>query len=142
VQAKSGDTVKVDYTGTLDDGSQFDTSVGFAPLEFTIGAGNVIPGFDRAVIGMSPGESKTARIPVEEAYGPHDENMVGLLNRNDFPPDLELEPGLILRVDHPSGETISVIRIVTVSESAVLVDANHPLAGKDLTFEIRLLDIL
>ncbi len=141
-QAKVGDRVRVDYTGTLDDGTQFDTSIGHMPLEFIIGAGNVIPGFENALIGMSPGETKRMRIPMEEAYGPHDDTLVGMLNRSDFPPDLELEPGLILRVEDPSGEAISIIRVVTVTDTAVLVDANHPLAGKDLTFDITLLEIL
>jgi peptidylprolyl isomerase len=140
-QAQNGDTVKVHYTGTLDDGTIFDTSVGRDPLEFTLGERQVIPGFEQAVVGMSPGESKTAEISADEAYGPHNEEMVVSVDRSDFPNSIEPRVGQMLQLHQPSGQRIAVT-VTEVSEASVTLDANHPLAGKDLTFDIQLVEIM
>lgn len=147
-QAKQGDKVKVHYTGKLDDGEVFDSSeceddgcgCGSGPLEFTIGEGNVIPGFEAAVVGMSVGESKEVNIPVDEAYGQHMEELVGVVERSRLPEGLVPEVGGQLEVTREDGETFPVL-ITSVTETEVTLDANHPLAGRDLTFEIRLLEI-
>ncbi|MGQ9870586.1 FKBP-type peptidyl-prolyl cis-trans isomerase [Leptodesmis sp.] len=139
-QAKQGDTVKVHYTGKLDDGTVFDSSQEREPLEFTIGTGSIIPGFEQAVIGMSPGESKTEVIPPDRAYGPYLEEMVLQIERQQLPTDLDPEVGQQLQLQHPTGEVIPVI-ITDVSSSTITLDANHPLAGEDLTFDIQLVAI-
>lgn len=147
-QAKQGDKVKVHYTGRLDDGEVFDSSecedegcgCGSGPLEFTIGEGNVIPGFEAAVVGMSVGESKEVNIPMDEAYGPHMEELVGVVERSRLPEGMEPEVGGQLEVTREDGETFPVL-ITAVTETEVTLDANHPLAGRDLTFDIRLLEI-
>jgi peptidylprolyl isomerase len=139
-QAKQGDTVKVHYTGKLDDGTVFDSSQEREPLEFTIGTGTIIPGFEQAVIGMSPGESKTEVIPPDRAYGPYLEEMVLQIERQQLPAELDPEVGQQLQLQHPTGEVIPVI-ITDVSSSTVTLDANHPLAGEDLTFDIQLVAI-
>lgn len=139
-QAKPGDTVSVHYTGKLDDGTIFDSSTGGDPLQFTIGAGQIIPGFDQAVIGMNPGESKTINIPADEAYGPHHEEWVLAVDRREIPADFNPEVGQQLQVRHPDGRT-TVVMVTGVSEATVTLDGNHPLAGKDLTFEIQLIEI-
>jgi peptidylprolyl isomerase len=139
-QAKSGDTVTVHYTGTLDDGTVFDSSEGGEPLEFAIGAGNVIPGFEQAVIGMSPGDSKTATIPSDDAYGPYFEERVLVVERQQIPADLPVDVGSQLQIQQEGGMTIPVI-VTDVTEAEVTLDANHPLAGEDLTFNIRLVAI-
>lgn len=136
-QAKYGDVVKVHYTGKLDDGTIFDSSVDRDPLQFTIGNGEIILGFEQAVIGMEPGETKTIKIPSGEAYGPHNEEMVLEIDRNEFPADLNLRAGLQLQMRQDDGRAIPVM-VIDISESSVTLDANHPLAGKDLTFDIRL----
>jgi peptidylprolyl isomerase len=140
VQAKPGDTVTVHYTGKLDDGTVFDSSVEREPLQFSIGAGNLIPGFEQAVIGMSPGESKTQTIPAAQAYGLHQEDMVLVVDRQQIPPDMPLDVGVQLEIRQSSGGSIPVI-ITDVTESEVTLDANHPLAGEDLTFDIQLMEI-
>ena len=139
-KAKQGDTVKVHYTGKLDDGSVFDTSQGREPFEFTIGAGQVITGFEQAVIGMEPGETKTAIVNHEDAYGPHRDEMVAEVPKDRLPEDLAPEVGQRLRANQPDGSSIDVV-ITAVSPDSVTIDANHPLAGKQLTFEIELLEI-
>lgn len=139
-QAQQGDTVKVHYTGKLDDGTVFDSSTSGDPLEFTIGSGSIIPGFEKAVVGMTPGDSKTEVIPVDDAYGPHREEMVLVVERAQMPADLEPEIGQQLQIQQPSGEAIPVV-ITDVSDSEVTLDANHPLAGEDLTFDIELVEI-
>jgi len=141
VPAKSGDTVRVDYTGTLDDGEVFDSSVGKDPLEFTIGENQVIPGFEQAVIGMKIGESKTVKIPEDEAYGPYYEDMVLVVSRDKLPPGMNPQIGQWLDLGQPGGQAIPA-RVIDVSESTVTLDANHPMAGKDLTFEIQLVEIV
>ncbi|NLA99800.1 MAG: peptidylprolyl isomerase, partial [Methanomicrobiales archaeon] len=140
-QAKEGDTVQVHYTGKLGDGTVFDTSDEQTPLEFTIGSGQIIPGFERAVVGMEPGETKTATIPPEEAYGLHREEMTITVEKEQFPDDINPEPGQQLQVQQPDGRMALVV-ISDVSESTVTLDANHPLAGQPLTFDIRLVDIV
>ena len=140
LKAKNGDTVKVHYTGTLEDGSVFDTSRGQEPFEFILGSGNVIPGFDKAVNGMRVGEVKTVTIPADEAYGPYRDDLVWIIERDNLPKDLEPSVGQQLEVNLSSGGTAIVV-VTDVSESSIKVDANHALAGKDLTFEIELVDI-
>jgi peptidylprolyl isomerase len=139
-QAKQGDTVKVHYTGRLDDGTVFDTSSDRDPLEFTIGTGAIIPGFEQAVIGMAPGESKTETIPTDQAYGPYVEEMVLTVDRQQMPMEVEPEIGQQLQLQHPTGEVIPVV-ITEVSPSTVTLDANHPLAGESLIFDIKLVEI-
>ncbi len=138
--AKQGDTVKVHYTGKLEDGTVFDSSFNRDPLQFTIGGGQVIPGFEQAVIGMNPGESKTTKVPADKAYGPHHEEMVMVVERNQFPGHLKPEVGQRLQIHLADGGTLIVV-VTDMSESTVTLDANHPLAGKDLTFDIELLEI-
>jgi peptidylprolyl isomerase len=139
-QAKHGDTVKVHYTGKLDDGTVFDTSVDREPLEFTIGAGGIIPGFEQAVVGMIPGDSKTELIPTDSAYGPYLEEMVLVIDRQQMPMDVEPEIGQQLQLQHQTGELITVI-ITDISPDTITLDANHPLAGEDLIFDIQLVEI-
>ncbi len=140
-QAKLGDTVRVNYTGRLDDGTVFDSSLRSGPLEFTIGDGQLIPGFENAVIGMTPGETKTQRIPAEEAYGPHADFLVIEVDRRRVPPDLDPQVGDRLQLQHPDGRVTPVL-VTAVTETSITLDANHPLAGKDLTFDIELLEIV
>lgn len=139
-KAKDGDTVKVHYTGTLDDGTVFDSSVDGDPLEFTLGDGGVIPGFEDAIRGMSPGDTRTTTIPANEAYGPREPGAVFEVNRSQLPADMEPEVGQQLGLEHPSGGMIPAV-ITGVEGDAVTIDANHPLAGEDLTFEIRLVEL-
>ena len=140
-QAKSGDTVAVHYTGKLDDGTVFDSSVNRDPLEFSIGAGNVIPGFEQAIIGMSPGESKTQTIPANEAYGPHREEMVLVVDRQQMPSDVPIDVGQQFQIRQQGGQDIPVI-VTDISDARVTLDANHPLAGQDLIFDIQLVEIV
>jgi peptidylprolyl isomerase len=140
VQAKLGDTVRIHYTGKLDDGTVFDSSVSAEPLEFTIGDGNIIPGFEKAVMGMSPGDTKTELIPAEQAYGEYQEAMVLVVERNQMPPDMQPEVGQQLEIRQPSGQSIPVV-ITDITEADITLDANHPLAGEDLTFDIQLVEI-
>ena len=139
-QAKETDRVKVHYTGSLEDGTVFDSSKDRSPLEFTIGEGKIIKGLEEAVVGMSPGESKTAKIPAEAAYGPRREEMVVAFSRDRLPADIEPEVGQQLQLQKQTGETIPVI-VSSVSEAEVVLDANHPLAGKDLMFDIQLVEV-
>ncbi|NOZ28837.1 MAG: peptidylprolyl isomerase [Chloroflexi bacterium] len=140
-QAKQGDTVRVHYTGKLEDGTVFDSSLDREPLQFTIGVGEVIPGFEQAVVGMSPGESKTAVIPADDAYGPHRQEMVLVVSRSQFPMGVQPEIGQQFQVGLQDGGTV-IVMVTEVSETTVTLDANHPLAGKDLTFDIQLVEIL
>ena len=140
-QGEDGNTVKVHYTGKFEDGTVFDTSADRDPLEFTIGRGQLIPGFEQAVIGMSPGESKTVNIPADEAYGQHNAEMLTEVDRSQFPADLNPEVGQQLQLNRPDGQTV-VVTVASVSESTVTLDANHPLVGKDLIFDIQLVEIL
>jgi peptidylprolyl isomerase len=140
-QAKTGDTVKVHYTGSFDDGGVFDTSAEREPLQFTIGGGQVIAGFDRAVIDMQPGDKKTVNIPAEEAYGARSEELVAEIGRDRLPEGIELEIGQQLQLGLADGEQ-AVVMIVDVSETTVTLDANHPMAGMDLNFELELVEIV
>lgn len=138
-QAASGDTVRVHYTGRLDDGTVFDSSEGRDPLEFTLGSGQVIPGFDEAVTGMAVGDNSTVTIEPENAYGPRHEEAVQDVSRADIPSDIELAVGMQLQASGPGGEM--VVTVVELTEEAVKLDANHPLAGQSLTFELELVEI-
>jgi len=140
-EAKSGDKVKVHYTGKLGDGSVFDTSADRQPLEFTIGEGAVIPGFERAVVGLQPGESTETTIDATEAYGPRSEELVTEVKREQLPPDLEVSIGQQLQVGMANGQT-AVVLVTDVTETGITIDANHPLAGMDLTFSIELVEIV
>ncbi len=140
-QAKSGDTVIVHYTGKLDDGTVFDTSIAREPLQFTIGEEQLIPGFEQAVIGMSEGETKTIKIPAGEAYGPYREELILTVERNKLPLHFQPRKGQRLQIRQANGR-IAFVYVIEVTESTITLDANHPLAGKDLTFDIQLLKIL
>ncbi len=140
VIAEKGKSVKIHYTGTLDDGTVFDTSKDKAPLEFVIGGGQVIVGFEEAVLGMSVGETKAVAIPPEKAYGERQEEMVITAPRDQVPPDLDVEVGQMLQMGAPSGELVQVV-VVDVTEKEVTLDANPPLAGKKLNFDIELVEI-
>ncbi len=162
-QAQQGNTVRVHYTGTLSDGSIFDSSetveqencgcscssagcgtdsdCGSEPLEFTIGAGNVIPGFEKAVLGLAVGESVTVTIPADEAYGQRHEQMVAVVERSELSGEIEPVEGQQLEVVLQDGSSMPVL-ITEVTDSSVTLDANHPLAGQDLTFAIRLVEIV
>jgi FKBP-type peptidyl-prolyl cis-trans isomerase 2 len=140
-QVKSGDTVKVHYHGKLTDGTTFDSSEGREPLEFEVGSGSVIPGFDTGVTGMQVGDKKTINIPVEEAYGPKQDDMIMDFPRDRFPADMEPEVGMQLNMSNGAGQNFPVV-IREVRDDAVLLDANHPLAGEDLTFDLELVEIV
>ncbi len=137
---KDGNTVKVHYTGKLDDGTIFDTSVEREPLEFTIGTGQMIPGFEGAVRGMQVGQVKTVTIPAEEAYGPHNEDMVWVVERDKLPENLNPVVGQRLQRQQENGNT-AVVVVTDVADTTITLDANHPLAGKALTFEIELVEM-
>lgn len=139
-QAKRGDTVHVHYRGTLDDGTEFDSSAGSDPIVFTIGAGQVIPGFETAIEGMSTGEKKTERIEAENAYGDRRDELVFTVGREQMPENADIEIGDMLRVGFPDGSNAAV-QVAAMDEQSVTLDANHPLAGKDLTFELELVSI-
>jgi peptidylprolyl isomerase len=140
-QAKTGDTIAVEYTGKLDDGTVFDSSVGKDPLQFTLGTGSVIPGFEEAVIGMDTGDSKTVTIPAEEAYGEHNPDLVMVFEREKIPPELNVEVGQQLQLQQDNGRAVPVV-VTDLSPAEVTLDANHPLAGEDLTFDIQLVAII
>ena len=140
-QAQNGDTVTVHYTGRLEDGTVFDSSVNRDPLQFTLGEGLLIPGFEQAVLGMNPGDSKTVEVSADQAYGPHQEEMVVEIDRQEFPPHFQPEVGQQLQIPQSDGRTTQLI-VTDVSEQKVTLDANHPLAGRDLIFDIQLLEIV
>jgi len=139
-QAKNGDTVEVHYTGTLENGTVFDTSEGGEPLEFTLGQGQMIPGFEQAVLGMKVGESKNFTIPADEAYGPYDAALIQVINREELTNIPNPEVGQQLYGSQTGGGTITGT-ITNVTDTTITVDFNHHLAGKDLTFEIELMSI-
>lgn len=139
-QVKSGDTIKVHYHGRLESGETFDSSEGREPLQFEVGAGHVIRGFDDGVTGMTIGEKKTIHIPVDQAYGHRQEEMVIPFPLNQFPPDLQPQVGMPLTMTTAQGHPVQVV-IVEVGDENVLLDANHPLAGKDLIFDLELVEI-
>jgi peptidylprolyl isomerase len=139
-QAKEGDTVKIHYAGRLQDGSVFDSSSGREPLKFTIGKSQVIPGFEEAVAGMQTGENKTVEIPCDKAYGDRNPSMVMVVDRKHVPADIDPEVGQRLQMGSPSGELVTA-KIIEVNDENVTLDANPPLAGEDLTFDIELVEI-
>lgn len=139
-EVKNGDTVRIHYTGTLTDGSVFDSSEGRDPLQFTAGAGQVIPGMDEEMAGMKLGEKKTLNIPCEKAYGPINPAARQSIPREGIPDDIPLEIGTQLQMQSPDGQVLPVT-VVEVDEATVTLDANHSLAGKDLNFEIELVSI-
>lgn len=139
--AKQGDTIRVHYTGKLEDGTVFDSSLRRDPMEFTLGAGEVIPGFEQAVVGMNPGESKTFEVTAEQAFGSYREELVQEIDRDLVSPDLHLEIGQQLALRQPQGPSVRVT-VTEISESSVTLDANHPLAGRDLSFDVQLVEIV
>ena len=139
-EAKRGNTVKAHYTGKLADGTVFDSSIDRDPLQFTVGAGQMILGFEQSVIGMQLNESKTVKIPMDQAYGPYRKELVVEMERTQFPQHMDVAVGQQFRLSQDDGQTF-VVRVTDISESSVTLDANHPLAGKDLTFEIQLVEI-
>lgn len=139
-QVKSGDTVAIHYTGTLLDGSTFDSSEGREPLEFEVGSGQIIPGLDVALPGMAVGDKKVVKIGSEDAYGPLNPEMRQAVPREGIPADIPLEVGTQLQMQTPDGQALPVM-VVEVDEATVTLDANHPLAGKDLQFDIELVKI-
>ncbi len=140
-KAKKGDTVRVHFTGRLEDGTVFDSSRDRKPYEFTIGKSRIIPGFEQAVIGMKPGESKTAKIPAAKAYGLRREDMIVVVDRTKIPAHLKPQVGQRLQINQADGRRVPV-KVTKVTQSKVTLDANHPLAGEDLTFDIKLLEIV
>jgi peptidylprolyl isomerase len=140
-QAQAGDTVRIHYTGKLDDGTQFDSSAGREPLEFALGQGQVIPGFDKAVQGMNPGESKSVRIPAEDAYGPRHEQLVQEVPKTALPDDLQPAVGMPLQAQGADGQVVQLV-VIAVADDSITVDGNHPLAGQALNFDIELVTIV
>lgn len=139
-QVKTGDTVKLHYTGTLADGTTFDSSAGRDPLQFEVGSGQIIPGLDKAIPGMAVGDKKVVEIPCAEAYGETNPDACQSIPREQIPADIPLEVGLQLQMQTPTGQVMPVT-VVEVTETEVTLDANHMLAGKDLTFAIELVEI-
>lgn len=139
-QAKQGDTVQVHYTGKLEDGTVFDTSRSRHPLQFTLGKGQVIEGFEQAVEGMNVGESKTATIPVEKAYGPRRGDMIVTVKRDQLPTDVDPGVGQRLEITQEDNQTI-LVTVADKTDNTLTLDANHPLAGRSLTFELELVGI-
>lgn len=140
-QVKNGDKIKVHYHGRLNDGQTFDTSSGREPLEFEVGSGMVIRGFDEGVKGMSVGEKKTITIPFDQAYGPRNPDMVIEMPKNRFPKDMELEVGMPLGMSDGQGQQFEVV-VTEIKDESVMLDANHPLAGQDLIFDLELMEII
>jgi peptidylprolyl isomerase len=140
-QAKKGDTVRIHYTGRLQDGTVFDSSQGQDPLEFTIGAGEVIRGFENAALGLEVGQSKTATVPAADAYGPHRPEMVITVDRSEFEDDADPQVGQHFQARTDGGEMID-LTVVGISAEGVTLNGNHPLAGKDLIFDIELVEIV
>jgi peptidylprolyl isomerase len=139
--ARQGDKVKVHYRGRLEDGFEFDTSIGRDPLVFVIGENDVIPGFEEAAIGMSSGDMKTVSIAAESAYGPYNDELVVEMPREYIPEDIVPEVGVLLKLIDNDGQEIPV-RVTDIDDDTITLDANHPLAGKILIFDIELLEIL
>ena len=139
-QVKAGDTVAIHYTGTLLDGTTFDSSDGRDPLEFVVGSGQIIPGLDVALPGMAVGEKKTVQIECEQAYGAINPEMRQAVPREGIPAEIPLDIGTQLQMLTPEGQALPVV-VVEVDEATVTLDANHPLAGKDLTFDIELMRV-
>jgi len=139
-QAKVSDKVKVHYTGYLTDGSIFDSSLDSEPMEITIGERTVIPAFENGIVGMTVGDTKTVRISADDAYGPYREDLVGTIPRSQLPTHIEPQVGMVLQAHGPDGG-VTLVTVKELSDDDVILDANHPLAGQDLAFEIRLVEI-
>jgi len=139
-QVKAGDTVRIHYIGTLTTGETFDSSEGRDPLEFVVGSGQIIPGLDKALPGMEMGEKKTVQIPCAEAYGESDPSAMQSIPRGQIPENIPVEPGTQLQMQAPSGQVVPVV-VVSANEEEVVLDANHPLSGKDLIFAIEIVGI-
>ena len=140
-QAKNDDSVKVHYTGKLKDGTVFDSSQDRSPMQFQLGQGQIIPGFEQAVIGMSPGETKTVDIPSDQAYGPRLEELIQEVPRQQLPTDMEFQVGQRLQMGQDKEQPM-LVEVTDVTEANITLDANHPLAGKELLFDIELLEII
>lgn len=140
-QVKDGDTVKVHYTGKLVNGEQFDSSTGREPLEFTVGAGMMIKGFDAALPGMSVGDKKTVNIPAADAYGEKDPTAVIPFPKENVPADMKLEPGMQLTLTNQEGQPFPVV-VTEIQDDVIVLDANHFLAGEELVFDIELVEIV
>lgn len=138
--AKAGDMLRIHYTGRLEDGTTFDSSEGRDPLEFTLGSGQIIPGLDEGVTGMEVGESRSVTVPPEAAYGERDEARIQAVPRASIPEGIPTEPGTQLSMQTPQGQAIPVV-VSGVTDEEVELDANHPLAGKTLTFDVTLVEI-
>lgn len=139
-KAKKGDQVKVHYTGKLTSGEQFDSSTGRSPLAFTVGAGQMIKGFDEAIPGMAVGDKKTINISPEDAYGPKNESAIIEFPKANIPADIKLEPGMKLQLQNAEGHPVPVV-VHEIKDDVVILDANHELAGKELVFDIELMEI-
>jgi peptidylprolyl isomerase len=140
-QATNGDTVRVHYTGTLDDGTEFDSSAEREPIEVTIGSGQVIAGFDQALVGMTEGEAKDVTLEPEGAYGEHEPQLVHVVERERIPPEIDLEIGTALLSNDQEGNRIRLV-VVDLDDEKATLDANHPLAGKSLNFELKLVEFV
>ncbi len=140
-QAKAGDTVRLHYTGTLEDGTTFDSSAGRDPLQFTVGSGEIIPGLDREIAGMAVGDTKQVTVPAEDAYGAHDPDRQQVVPRDQIPDNIPTEPGTQLQLQTPDGQAVPVV-VTERTETEVTLDANHPLAGKALIFDVELVEIV
>ena len=136
-QAKKGDTVKVSYTGTLDDGTVFDSSEGSEPIEFTIGSGEVIPGFENAIVGLNISDSKKVSIPSVEAYGEYIDELLVEVSKEQLPPNFDPEVGQQVEISQEDGQSL-VMTIVEIKDTTIVLDGNHPLAGENLTFDLKL----
>lgn len=141
IEAKFGDTVKVEYQAKTKETLIFDSSKQVDPLVFTIGDGQIIPAFEKALVGMKKGDKKTINLNPEEAFGPYLEELITVVDRSQLPPNLELEKNQQLQIQQPDGQML-LVKVVDISKNNITFDANHPLAGKDITFDINLLDIL
>ncbi len=139
-QAKSGDTVKIHYTGKLDDGTEFDSSAGRDPLEFQVGSGQVIPGFDKAVEGMNVGDKQSVRIEPADAYGERHEQLVQTVPKSALPDEINPAVGMALQSQSPEGQIMN-LTVTEVADDSITVDANHPLAGQALNFDIELVSV-
>lgn len=138
--AKNGDTVKVHYTGTLDDGTVFDSSIEREPLEFKLGEKQMIPGFEAGVLGMAVDETKSIKIASQDAYGPHHDERMIEIPRSEVPADMTIQVGQTLELAGPDGQSV-IVQVKELTDDIVKLDANHPLAGQDLNFEIKLVEI-
>ena len=135
------DKVKVHYSGTLSDGTVFDSSLEREPFEFTIGQGMVIPGFEKGIIGMSEGDSRMVSITSDDAYGPYRDDLVGVIDKSRKPENIDLEIGMVLQMRSPEG-SVTNVTVKDIGDEGITLDLNHPLAGKDLVFEIKLMEVL